>query len=104
MSKKDKKIAQKVVTLNNSESTIESSIINKSIIENETIVATTKFVKKDVDMNGGKIQFFTQGYEDGHILTVSINEAKQEVSIKNNYAVACTDSPFKVFPSISIND
>jgi len=84
---------------------IVDAIESEAIIENTIVVVTTKSVKnKVVDMTGGKVQLYVEGYANGEIISVSVDGRKQDVEITDGLGIYCSNYSFMKYPVIQIND
>ena len=78
---------------------------SETIIEKEIVVETTKLVKETiVDMFGGKVQFYVEGYANGEKLSVTVNGKTQDVEITDGLGIFCSGYSFSQHPAIKIND
>lgn len=90
---------------NNKIQTIVEQKESTTIIEKEIVVKTTKLVKETiVDISGGKVQIYTEGYADGDKVSVNVNGKTQEVEITGNLGIFCSGYSFSQFPAVKIND
>lgn len=90
---------------NNRTRTIVEETESETIIENEIVVETTKLVKNTiVDIFGGKVQFYVDGYSNGEKLSVTVNGKMQEVEITDGLGIFCSGYSFLQHPAIKIND
>lgn len=84
---------------------IVEPIERETIIENETVVVTTKSVKnKVVDMTGGKVQLYVEGYANGETISVSVDGRQKDVEITDGLGIYCSNHSFMQYPVIKIND
>ena len=78
---------------------------SETIIENEIVVVTTKLVKNTiVDMSGGKVQIYADGYANGETINVTVNGKTQNVEIIDGLGIYCSNYSFMQYPAIKIND
>lgn len=84
---------------------IVDEIESETIIENEIVVKTTKSVKKKiVDMNGGKVQLYVEGYANGETISVTVDGRKKDVEITDGLGIYCSNYSFMQYPVIQVND
>lgn len=63
--------------------------------------AIKKSIKnRTIDMNGGKVEFFTEGYADGDKIKVNVNGKDAEVVVTDNHGVYASGWTFKDFPAV----
>lgn len=90
---------------NNRTRTIVEETESETIIENEIVVVATKLVKDTiVDMSGGKVQIYVDGYANGETINVTVNGKTQDVEITDGLGIYCSNYSFMQYPAIKIND
>jgi hypothetical protein len=88
--------------------------VTNTIVEDTIVVVTTntdttvevlpkKVIKKDIDMGGGKVWVYTEGFVDGETLKMKVNGIEGEVTIDNNFGIFSTKKTFLQYPAIEIN-
>lgn len=90
---------------NNRTQTIVEAKESETIVEKEIVVTTTKSVKeKVVDMTGGKVQLYVEGYVNGETISVTVDGRKKDVEITDGLGIYCSNYSFMQYPVIQVND
>lgn len=90
---------------NNRTQTIVEAKESETIVEKEIVVTTTKSIKnKIVDMTGGKVQLYVEGYANGETISVSVDGREKDVEITDGLGIYCSNYSFMQYPVIQIND